>query len=86
MPEDIFSDGNECQLQIQNHAARRLQKQICGNVGRESHITDTDSSLNSNSFPLQIQTSGSKQVNSVMTLPTMVTWLVSNELVPTGLE
>ena len=43
-----------------------LQRQICGNVGRTSLIIDTDSPLNSNEFPLQIQTSDSKPVNSVM--------------------
>ena len=42
----------DVQLQMQNCACRRshfhLQRQICGNVGRKSLITDTDSPLNSN--------------------------------------
>ena len=42
-----------------------LQKQIRGSGGRASLITDTASSSNSNEFPLRIETSGSKRINSV---------------------
>ena len=43
-----------------------LQRQICGNFSRKSLIADTDSLLNSNEFPLQIQIPGSKRINSVI--------------------
>ena len=45
-----------------------LQRQICGNVGRKSLITGTDSS----SFSLQTQTSGSECINYVIQSTTTV--------------
>ena len=47
-------------------------RQICGNVSSKSLITDTDSLLNFNLFPLQIQISGSKRMNSVSMSATTV--------------
>ena len=39
---------------------------------QKSLLVDTDSALNSNEFPLQIQTSASKQSNSVIVSATTV--------------
>ena len=50
----------------------QLQRRICGNVGRKSLITDAEPPLKFNLFPLQIQTSGSKQINSVIISATTV--------------
>ena len=49
-----------------------LQRKIYGNVSRKSLITDTEFPLISNYFPLQTQTLGSKQLNSVTISATMV--------------
>ena len=72
---DIFLGESHFQLQIQSRAASRnnpLQRQLCGNVGRKPLVTDTDSPLNLIYFPLQIQTSGSKQRNSLIMMATTV--------------
>ena len=64
-----------------------LQRQICGNISRKSFITHTASSLICNEVPLQIQTSGLKQINSVTSSATAVrcttitAWSFKKELV-----
>ena len=61
-----------------------LQRQICGNVCRKSLITDTDSPLKSGSLPLQIQTSGSKRINSATISATTVVCFQAHLLTQEG--
>ena len=49
-----------------------LQRQISGNFSRKIFVTDIDSLLNSNEYPLRIQISGSKRINSVTISATTV--------------
>ena len=60
-----FSEGTEIQLQMQNCAAKRTDFHY-------RDRSDSDSPLNSDLFPLQIQTSDSKQINSVIIAATTV--------------
>ena len=69
----LFSQGNQFQLQIQSRAARRMifhdRDRSVGILGRKSLYRF---SLEFEGFSLQIQTSGSTEINSVISSATTV--------------